>query len=57
MSAGLGIDQLHIDLNLLAQPPHAAFEDIANAEIVADLLCVPKEGRRVVPGSAGEVGP
>ena len=40
MSAGLGVDQLRIDLNRFTQPPHAAFENMANAEILTDLLYV-----------------
>ena len=40
MCAGFTIDQLHIGLNLVTHPPHAAFEDIANAEFMGDLLGV-----------------
>jgi hypothetical protein len=38
VGTGLGIDQLHIDLNLFAQPAHAAFEDIAYPKLAADLF-------------------
>lgn len=37
MAAAFGVDQLDVDLNLLAQPPHAAFQHIANAKLAADL--------------------
>ena len=40
MCAGFTIDQLHIGLNLITHPPHASFEDIANAEVAGDLLGV-----------------
>ncbi len=40
MRAVLTIDQLHVDLNLIAHPPHAALEHIANAQVAADLLRV-----------------
>ena len=38
--AAVGGDQLRIDVNLLAGPPHAAFEDIADTEVAPDLLHV-----------------
>src|SRR5262249_36880972 len=38
MGAGFGIDELNVDLNLIAVPSHAAFDDIANAEFPSDLL-------------------
>ena len=40
MSSAFGVYQLDIYFDLIASPPHAAFEDIANAELAADLLCV-----------------
>ena len=38
--AGFAVDQLHIGLNLVTHPPHAAFKDIADAELAGDLLGV-----------------
>jgi hypothetical protein len=38
--AGIGIDQLHVHLNLVAGPSHASFQDIANAEIATNLFHV-----------------
>ena len=40
MSSAFGVYQLDIYFDLIASPPHTAFEDIANAELAADLLCV-----------------
>jgi hypothetical protein len=40
MCASFTVDQLHIGLNLVAHPPHASFEDIADAEFAGDLLGV-----------------
>src|SRR5215469_3937903 len=40
MRGAFRIDQLDIDPNLVARPTHAAFEDITDAEIAADLLHV-----------------
>jgi hypothetical protein len=37
MGAALGIDQLCVDVNLVASPSHAPLQDIANAELAADL--------------------
>ena len=38
--AAFGVDQLHVHLHLITGPPHAAFEDIPNAEFAAYLLHV-----------------
>ena len=38
MRVGFGIDQLSVDTDLVAQPPHAAFEHIAHTKLAADLL-------------------
>jgi len=38
VGAVFGVDQLHVDSDLVAGPPHAAFEDIADAELAPDLL-------------------
>src|SRR6266849_774258 len=40
VGAALRIDQLNVYPNLIARPPHAPFEDIADAELAADLLRV-----------------
>jgi hypothetical protein len=40
MRVGRGIDQLSVDAELIARPPDAPFEDIAHAELAADLLRV-----------------
>ena len=40
MRTGLTIDQLDIDLNLVAHTPHATFQDIADPQLAADLLCI-----------------
>ena len=40
MCIALGIDELSVDTNLVARSPDAAFEHIANAEILADLPSV-----------------
>jgi len=40
MRTAFGVDQLNIHPNLVVSPPHAAFEDIPNAEFAADLLHV-----------------
>ena len=37
MRAGLGRDELGVDLHLLAEAAHAAFEQIAHAKLAADL--------------------
>src|SRR6516225_11588098 len=38
MRAAFGIDQLHVDLYLVAETPHAAFQDITDPKVLADLL-------------------
>ena len=38
VSAGLGVDELRIDANPVGAALHGAFEHIANAELLADLL-------------------
>ena len=53
MRAGFGIDQLRVHPNLVTGPPHAAFEDIANAELAADLLYV---DRLALVGKSGVAG-
>ena len=53
VGAVLGIDQLGGDLNLAAGPPHAAFEDIADAELAADL---PDIDRLALVGKGGGAG-
>jgi hypothetical protein len=40
MIAGLGLDQLRGDADAICGPSHAAFEDIAHAELAPDLLHV-----------------
>jgi hypothetical protein len=40
LRAAFAIDQLHVDPNLVTNPPHAAFEDVADAELTANLLRV-----------------
>ena len=40
MRAGLGRDELGVDLHFLAEAAHAAFEQIAHAELPPDLLRV-----------------
>ena len=40
MGAGLGRDELRVDLHFLAGAAHAAFEQIAHAELFADRLRV-----------------
>jgi hypothetical protein len=40
MRAGFGRDELGVDRDLLAGPPHAPFEHIANAKLLADFLGV-----------------
>jgi len=40
MRVGLGGDKLGVDANLVARPPHAAFQYIAHAQLAADLLRV-----------------
>ena len=40
MRPGLGRDELGVDLHFFAQAAHAAFEQIAHAELLADLLRV-----------------
>ena len=51
MRAGLSVDQLHIDLHLLANPSYTAFEHIADAEIAADLFGV--DGFTLIGEGAG----
>ena len=51
--ASLCIDQLHVDLNFVASAPQAAFDDISNAEITAELFHVDGFillGKRGAPG-------
>ena len=53
MGAAFGVDELRVHPNLLASAPHAAFEDIANAELATDLLHVNRfalVGKGRVPG-------
>src|SRR6516225_11070233 len=38
MRASLSIDQLHVNANLVASASYATFNDVANAELTADLL-------------------
>src|SRR5262245_29465164 len=38
MRTALAVNQLHIDLNPVAQPPYAALKHIADAKIAGDLL-------------------
>jgi hypothetical protein len=38
MGAAASVDQLHVHPNLLAHAPYAAFEDIADPELAAELL-------------------
>src|SRR6516164_7744589 len=40
MRAAFGIDELHVDLDLVAGPACAAFDDITDTEFAADLLYV-----------------
>ncbi len=60
--AGFTVDQLHIGLNLVTHPPHASFEDIADAEFTGELLgvdCFSLVSERSVAGdhqTAGNLG-
>ena len=59
MRAAVGIDQLHIDLYLIAEAPHAAFQDITDPKAVADLLHIdrfPLEGEGGAAGDHEAVG-
>ena len=65
MHIGLGVDQLSVDANPIAQPPDAAFEHISDTELAADLLGVNAFaliGERSVsrdhqhPGDARQIG-
>src|SRR5438477_9865333 len=38
MPASLRLDQLHVYAHPVTSPPHAPFEDVANTELLADLL-------------------
>jgi hypothetical protein len=38
VSPGFAIDQLHIDLRPVAGPPDTAFKNVADAQIIGDLL-------------------
>ena len=40
MRAGLGRDELRVDLHFFAKAAHAAFEQMAHAELAPDLLRV-----------------
>ena len=40
MIAGFGVDELHIDAHAVAAALNAAFEDVANVQLAADLLQV-----------------
>lgn len=40
VSSAFRIDQLHVDPNLLTHPPHTAFENVANPELMPYLLQV-----------------
>src|SRR5208337_3824265 len=40
MCAALGVDKLHIYRDVVASPPHAAFNYVTNAEVPTELLHV-----------------
>ena len=54
MRAGLGRDQLRVDLDVLADSAHAAFEQIAYAEVAPDLLGVDRLALVREGGAAGD---
>ena len=54
MRAGLGGDQLRVDLYLVADAAHAAFQDIADAEFAPDLLGVDRLALVSERGVAGD---
>ena len=65
MRAVFGVDQLRVHPNLIASAPHAPFEDIADAELTADLSRVDGfalvgkcriPGDHKAPGNARKVG-
>jgi hypothetical protein len=53
MRAGLGIDQLSIDSDLIARTSYAALQHIAHPELAADL---PGVDRLVLVGKSGIAG-
>ena len=54
MRAAFGIDQLHVDLYLVAEAPHAAFQDITDPKVVADLLHIDRFPFEAEGGAAGD---
>ena len=57
-----GVDQLNIDSDLVSGPPHAAFEQMADAELASDLLILKcsspsvKRPRRLKRGTCRDLG-
>jgi hypothetical protein len=52
MRVGRGIDQLDADADLVTRAPDAPFEQVADAQLSADLLCVDRLvpiGERGIP--------
>jgi len=54
MRAAFGIDQLHVDLYLVAEAPHAAFQDITDPKVLADLLHIDRFPFEAEGGAAGD---
>src|ERR1700730_6848291 len=54
MRPGFGIDQLRIHANLVTSSAYAAFEDVVNTELAADLLHVDRLALVSKSGGAGD---
>ena len=50
MRAAFGIDQLRVHPNLITSSPYAAFEDVVNTELAADLLHVDRLAIAAIAG-------